>query len=211
MRVKTLLAVGSVVALVLVGTAVALAADSGSKRGASTVKISTRSVTGLGKVLVDHRGRTLYMFVPDKHKSVTCHKVCAKIWPPLFLPAGATFSAAGGVKKALLSSDKDSTGGRVVTYNHWPLYLYLGDSKAGVATGQALNVNGGLWYVMTSSGAIIKHKATAGGGGGGGSGGGGGTTTTPTTTGGGGGCNNDDADSDGDGSVGGPDDGDGCV
>jgi len=206
MRVKTLLAIGSVVAVVLVGTAVALAAGNGSKRDASTVKISTRSVTGLGTILVDSRGRTLYMFAPDKRKSVTCHKVCAKIWPPVFLPAGAKLAAGGSAKLALLGSDKDSTGGSVVTYNHWPLYLYLGDTKAGTATGQALNVNGGLWYVIAPSGAIIKHKPTAGGGGGGGGGG-----TTTTTSGGGGQCNNDDADSDGDGSVGGPDDGDGCV
>jgi predicted lipoprotein with Yx(FWY)xxD motif len=211
MRVKTLLAIGSVVTLVLVGTAVALAADHTSKRHASTVKITTRSVAGLGKILVDHRGRTLYMFVPDKRKSVTCHKVCATIWPPLFLPTGAKFAVAGGVKKALLGSDKDSTGGRVVTYNHWPLYLYLGDRKAGVATGQALKLNGGFWYVMAPSGAIIKHKASAGGGGGDGGGSGGGTTTTtPTTTGGGGSACSDD-DGDGDGNAGGPDDGDGCI
>lgn len=217
MRVKRLLAVGSVVALALVGTAVALAADHASKRHASTLKISTRSVTGLGKILVDSRGRTLYMFVPDKRKSVTCHKVCAKIWPPLFLPATAKFAVAGGVKRALLGSDKDSTGGRVVTYNHWPLYLYLGDRKPGDATGQALNLNGGLWYVLTPSGALVKHKASAGGGGGaaggGGGAGGGGTTTTTATGGGGGGspaqCSDDDGD--GDGNAGGPDDGDGCI
>ncbi len=205
MRVKTLLAVGSVVALVLVGTAVALAADNASKHGASTLKISTRSVTGLGTIIVDSRGRTLYMFAPDKRKSVTCHSVCAKIWPPVFLPAGAKFAVAGSAKSALLGSDKDSTGGRVVTYNHWPLYHYLGDRKAGVATGQALNLNGGLWYVLTPAGALIKHKPSAGGGGGGG-----GTTTTPTTTSGGGSSCSDD-DGDGDGNAGGPDDGDGCI
>jgi predicted lipoprotein with Yx(FWY)xxD motif len=215
MRVKTLLAIGLVVALALVGTTVALAADHVSKRGASTLKISTRTVPGLGKILVDHRGRTLYMFVPDKRKKVTCHGTCAKAWPPLFLPAGAKFAVAGGVKKALLGSDKDSSGGRVVTYNHWPLYFFVGDRKAGVATGQALDVNGGLWYVMSASGAIIKHKASAGSGNGGGTG----TTSPPpptkTTTasggGAGGGSQCSDDDGDGDGNAGGPDDGDGCI
>jgi len=208
---KTLFVVGSVAALSLVATAVALAADHATKRQASTVKISTRKVTGLGTIIVDGKGRTLYMFVPDKRKSVTCHKVCAKIWPPVFVPAGAKLVAAGGAKQALLGSDKDSTGGRVATYNHWPLYLYLGDRKPGTATGQALNLNGGLWYVLSPSGALIKHKASAGGGGGGGGSGGGGTTTTTGGGGGGGGTNCSDDDGDGDGTAGGPDDGDGCI
>jgi predicted lipoprotein with Yx(FWY)xxD motif len=205
MRMKTLFAVASVAVLALAVTAVALAADHSSKHGASALKISTRTITGLGTIIVDGKGRTLYMFAPDKQKSVTCHKVCAKIWPPLFVPAGAKLVAAGGAKQALLGSDKDSTGGRVVTYNHWPLYLYLGDPKPGTASGQALNLNGGLWYVISPTGALIKHKASAGGGGGGGGGG------TTTTTGGGGGTNCSDDDGDGDGTAGGPDDGDGCI
>jgi predicted lipoprotein with Yx(FWY)xxD motif len=168
------------------------------------VKISTRSVGAFGKIVVDGRGRTLYMFVPDKHKKVTCHAVCAKIWPPVFVKKGAKLVAAGGVKQSLLGSDPDSTGGRVATYNHWPLYLYVGDRQAGIASGQALNVNGGLWYVMSPSGAIIKAKGGAGGGGGGGG-------TTTTGGGGGGGTNCSDDDGDGDGTAGGPDDGDGCI
>ena len=87
---------------------------------------------------------------------------------------GAKAVAAGGAKQSLLGSDSDPAGGRVVTYKHWPLYLYLGDTKAGVAYGQALNLNGGLWYVISPSGALIKHKPTKGGGGS--------TTTTTTTT-----------------------------
>jgi predicted lipoprotein with Yx(FWY)xxD motif len=207
MRMKTLFVVGSVVALALAGTAVALAANHATKRQASTLKISTRTVTGLGTIIVDGKGRTLYMFVPDKRKSVTCHGTCAKIWPPVFVPAGAKLVAAGGAKQGLLGSDKDSTGGRVATYNHWPLYLYLGDRKPGTASGQALNLNGGLWYVLSPTGALIKHKASAGGGGGGGGGG----TTTTTGGGGGGGTNCSDDDGDGDGTAGGPDDGDGCI
>jgi predicted lipoprotein with Yx(FWY)xxD motif len=208
MRMKTLFVVGSVVALALVGTAVALAANHATKRPTATLKISTRNVTGLGTIIVNAKGQTLYMFAPDKQKSVTCHKVCAKIWPPVFVPAGAKIVAAGGAKQALLGSDKDSSGGRVVTYNHWPLYLYLGDRKPGTASGQALNLNGGLWYVISPTGALIKHKAGAGGGGGGGGGGG---STTTTGGGGGGSTSCSDDDGDGDGTAGGPDDGDGCI
>jgi hypothetical protein len=56
----------------------------------------------------------------------------------------------------LLGSDPDPTGGRVVTYNKWPLYTWLGDRAAGQATGQAVNANGGLWYVLNASGTPVK-------------------------------------------------------
>jgi predicted lipoprotein with Yx(FWY)xxD motif len=128
-------------------------------RAAKTVTVSTRSVKGLGTVLVDSRGLTLYMFVRDKRKKVTCTSTsCVALWPPLKLPTGAKPLAAGKAKQALLSSDPNPKGGRVVTYARWPLYTYAGDTKPGQATGQALNLNGGLWYVLSPSGVVIKKK-----------------------------------------------------
>ena len=72
------------------------------------------------------------MFVPDKDKKVTCFSACAKIWPPLFVSEGSKAVAGGSAKQALIGSDPDKAGGTVVTYKHWPLYLYLGDTKPGV-------------------------------------------------------------------------------
>ena len=122
------------------------------------VKISTRKLPKLGTVLVNSKGRTLYMFVRDKRKKVTCVGSCAAAWPPVKLPKGSKAVAAGKVKAALLGSDRDPAGGRVVTYNKWPLYTYIGDTAAGQARGQALNLNGGLWYVLSPSGKVIKTK-----------------------------------------------------
>jgi predicted lipoprotein with Yx(FWY)xxD motif len=126
-------------------------------RGKAVV-VSTRNVRGLGTILVDAKGRTLYMFVPDRRRRVTCVKVCAKIWPPLFLPKGGHAVARGKARKALLSSDRDPAGGRVVTYARWPLYLYVADTKPGMAKGQALDLNGGLWYVLDPAGRVIRTK-----------------------------------------------------
>jgi predicted lipoprotein with Yx(FWY)xxD motif len=42
-----------------------------------------------------------------------------------------------------------------MTYAGWPLYHYIGDSAPGTASGQALNANGGLWYVIAPSGHLI--------------------------------------------------------
>jgi Uncharacterized protein conserved in bacteria len=115
--------------------------------------VQTRTIKKLGTVLVNSKGLTLYMFKPDHQKRVTCKGQCAVVWPPLKVKKGQKPTAGGAAKKKLLGLD-----GRVVTYNHWPLYRYIGDSKPGQANGQATNLNGGLWYVLSPSGKIIKTK-----------------------------------------------------
>jgi hypothetical protein len=63
------------------------------------------------------------------------------------------------VKASLVSSDPNPSGGQVVTYAGWPLYLYVADPKAGTDNGQGINLNGGLWYVMAPSGTVVKSKS----------------------------------------------------
>jgi predicted lipoprotein with Yx(FWY)xxD motif len=150
------------VLLVLAGLIAAIAAPTmgaaPSARQAKTVVISTRKLPKLGAVLVNSRGLTLYMFVPDKRAKVTCVGACAAVWPPVKLPKGAKPVAKGGAKASLLGSDPNPAGGRVVTYNKWPLYTYVADTKPGMAKGQALKLNGGLWYVLSPSGKVIRTK-----------------------------------------------------
>ena len=122
------------------------------------VKIATRTIPGLGPVLVNAQGHTLYSFAPDKDQKVTCVGSCAEVWPPAFLPSGQKPTASGPVKQALLSSDPDPAGGKVITYAGWPLYTFVSDTAPGAATGQALNLNGGPWYVLSPSGQVIKTK-----------------------------------------------------
>jgi predicted lipoprotein with Yx(FWY)xxD motif len=132
--------------------------------GATGVVVSTKTLPGLGAVLVDSTGRTLYTFAPDKRTKVTCVGACAAVWPPLKLPAGAKATAGSGVTSSMLGSDADPSGGKVVTYNGWPLYTYVADKSAGSVTGQALNSSGGFWYVISPSGTVITKKATSSGG-----------------------------------------------
>ena len=130
----------------------------GARHLTKSATVQTRKIKKLGVVLVNSRGLTLYMFEPDHRKKVTCKGSCAAVWPPLKLKKGQKPTAGGAARKALLGSDKNPSGGRVVTYNRWPLYTYIGDSKPGQATGQALDLNGGLWYVLSPSGKVIKKR-----------------------------------------------------
>jgi predicted lipoprotein with Yx(FWY)xxD motif len=139
-------------------------ASSSKPSGSSGVALSTRSIKGLGTVLVAGDGRTLYTFAPDKAKKVTCTGSCATVWPPLKIGSGQKPSVSGGVKSSMVSSVPDPSGGQVVTYNGWPLYLYQVDQIAGTDHGQGLNSSGGVWYAMAPSGTqITKHvKQTTG-------------------------------------------------
>lgn len=136
------------------GSSRASAADPGG------VEISTKKIAGLGTVLVNGSGHTLYVFEPDDHSQVTCTKNCAVMWPPVTLKNGQKPAAAGAVKSSMLGSDPNPNGsGSVATYDGWPLYTYVADTKAGKAKGQALKLNGGLWYVISPAGKVIKKKA----------------------------------------------------
>jgi predicted lipoprotein with Yx(FWY)xxD motif len=143
----------------------------GAQHSTSSVAVKTRKIKGLGVVLVNPAGRTLYVFMKDQHRHVTCTGSCASFWPPLKWKGSGKPKGASPVQNALLAWDKNPAGGKVVTYNHWPLYTYSGDSAAGQAKGWNQNLNGGKWYVINAKGTVVKKKTSSGGGGGGGGGG----------------------------------------
>ncbi len=105
-------------------------------------------VRGLGEIVTDGHGFTLYIYVPDHQGPSVCAGVCAAQWPPLVLPRGVRRPVAGpGVNPALLGTIRRAGGSLQVTYNRWPLYLWQGDFVPGQATGQAEAM--GLWYTLS--------------------------------------------------------------
>ena len=52
--------------------------------------------SGLGRILVDGRGHTVYLFAKDAQGKSTCSGKCAAFWPPL-LASGKTFASAASV------------------------------------------------------------------------------------------------------------------
>jgi predicted lipoprotein with Yx(FWY)xxD motif len=125
-----------------------------SAAAAKSIGLSVRTLPNVGAVLVNSEDHTLYTFAPDQHSKVTCVSSCAGVWPPLKLASGETVTGPQ-LKASLLGSDPDPEGGRVVTYAGWPLYTYEADSAAGQDNGQAVEANGGHWYVIAPSGKVI--------------------------------------------------------
>jgi predicted lipoprotein with Yx(FWY)xxD motif len=121
---------------------------------AKSTSLAVRTLPNVGAVLVNAEGHTLYTFMPDQHSKVTCVSSCAAVWPPLKLASGET-AVGPELKASLLGSDADPEGGSVVTYAGWPLYTYEADSAAGQDNGQAVEANGGHWYVIAPSGKVV--------------------------------------------------------
>jgi predicted lipoprotein with Yx(FWY)xxD motif len=126
-----------------------VAAASGS--GGATIKTHSSS---LGKILVDARGRTLYLFEKDKGHRSSCYGQCAAFWPPAL--ANGKPTAAGGAKASLLGTIRRKNGSIQVTYAGHPLYRYVADTKPGQTTGEGSQLFGAGWDVLSPSGKKIE-------------------------------------------------------
>ena len=107
--------------------------------------------SGLGPILTDLNGRTLYAFVNDKSGNSTCTDGCLGSWPAL--TSDKAFTAGEGADGKLLTETKQTDGVDQAKYGPWPLYYYAGDQGPGDIDGQ--NV-GGLWFVVGADGKLIK-------------------------------------------------------
>lgn len=139
-----------------------------TKGKAATVRVAK---TKLGKVLVNSKGRTLYLFQADQGTTSACNDACAAAWPPL---DNASPKAGKGVRASKVSTSTRADGKSQVVYNGHPLYTFQKDTKAGQTTGQGVNAFGGLWYVLNPKGNQVTRAPSSSGGGGSG-----GTSGTP--------------------------------
>jgi predicted lipoprotein with Yx(FWY)xxD motif len=119
--------------------------------------------TGLGNILVDSRGRTLYLFKADKGTKSACSGACAVAWPPL--RAGGKLTVGSRAKRSLVGSTARSDGKPQVTYNGHPLYLYVDDQKPGDTHGQGVTAFGAKWFALTPGGTQISSRPSGGSGG----------------------------------------------
>ncbi|MCH8109322.1 MAG: DUF11 domain-containing protein [Chloroflexi bacterium] len=108
----------------------------------------------LGEILVDHSGRSLYLFTDDEADTSSCTGGCALTWPPL-LTVGDP-AAGDGASADLLRTTTRDDGSVQVTYNGAPLYFFSGDDKPGDANGQDV---GNVWFVVSVHVGPIQNEA----------------------------------------------------
>ena len=161
-------------ALLLTSLALAGCGSGGSNSSGSSAPPKTASgqpatfgVTngGLGKILVNSQGHTLYVFQKDTGTTSTCTGPCAVNWPPLRANGKPTLGS--GADASLVGTTVRSDGKSQVTYNGHPLYTFVKDTKPGDTNGQGLNAFGGLWYAVSPTGSQVTGSSGNSGGGGG--------------------------------------------
>lgn len=150
-RIAMVAALASIVPAALSAPAVATPATA-DHRAVQRTKVETRHGK-LGVHLTTAHGRTLYMFAADTRHRSHCRAACAQYWPPLTTVGAPT--AGGAAKAAKLGTIRRRDGSRQVTYAGHPLYLYVGDTKAGQTTGQGSLAFGARWWVLAPSGKPI--------------------------------------------------------
>ena len=128
------------------------------------ITVATASIAGVGTVLVNGNGQTLYLLSSEQGGKLTCtdDNGCTKVWPDTELPSGKTAGIAGtGLQASMLGTVKTADGKLYLTYNTFPLYTFTGDTKTGTAAGQGITSFGGTWSAITSAGVAATSTSSA--------------------------------------------------
>jgi len=133
-------------------------AGGSTSAGSTTATVEAKNVPGVGMVLVDSKGLTLYYLKGETTSHITCSGGCAIAWPPLVISAGIQPTAGSGVTGQLGTVNRPDGGGLQVTYDGSPLYTFASDT-AGQATGQGVS----NFFAMTPAGASGSTPATPSG------------------------------------------------
>ena len=169
-RLRMLLALLAVAAAAAVLAACSSSGTSSTGGSTSTSTSSPAAATSGGlktatiggaTVLTNTKGFTLYSFAPDTPTKSNCNGARAQNWPPVAGPAKAS-----GVT-GTFGTIKRSDGSVQATFDGHPLYTFVGDTAPGQAKGNGLNVAGGLWHEITTSGTAPVGSSSSGSGGGG--------------------------------------------
>ncbi|MCR3748820.1 hypothetical protein [Lentzea californiensis] len=125
----------------------------------------TGVVAGLGAVLTNNAGLTLYRFDGDtaQPSASTCDGGCAESWPPVIVEGGTP--RVKGVDPKLLGTVTRADGKKQLTVANWPQYTFKNDGKPGEAKGVTVP----KWFATATDGkkaqqnkAIALTSATVG-------------------------------------------------
>ncbi|MGI5204282.1 COG4315 family predicted lipoprotein [Spirillospora sp. CA-108201] len=123
-------------------------------------QIRSAETPRLGQILVNQKGRTLYLFVADPPNRSTCSGACASIWPPVTTQGVPT--TAGGAQQSQISTINRSDGPPQIVYGGHPLYYFQADTGPGDTHGQALTQFGAEWYAVSPQGQQVQSGTSAG-------------------------------------------------
>jgi predicted lipoprotein with Yx(FWY)xxD motif len=95
------------------------------------------------------------MFTKDAPDTVNCDAKCQANWPPLV--SSGTPKLGPGVDASLIGSASLPNGGKIITYDHMPLYTFVNDTLPGQVSGEDV---GSVWYVVSPDGKPVKPASS---------------------------------------------------
>jgi len=156
----------------------------GDTSGGGTV--STKSISGVGTVLVDSSGLALYTNNRDSGMSIACTGSCTAIWMPVMAPSSGNPTSSDQAVQSKLGVVK-ANGGSQVSFGGKPLYSFAQDSSGGVSGNGVTDNFGGTSFTWTvaSTGAVSSGANSTGGSSGSAASGGSGSSSGSSSSGGG--------------------------
>ncbi|HEX6934525.1 MAG TPA: hypothetical protein VF162_20445 [Streptosporangiaceae bacterium] len=132
--------------------------------------VSAHKLPGVGMVLVDRSGRTVYSPQQEAHGKILCTGSCLGFWFPVSVSAGAQPQAGPGLTGTLGTIHRSDDGITQLTYNGRPLYTFRLDQGPGEVHGNNFSDQFGgtsfTWHVVGASGAVASSGQSAKPGGG---------------------------------------------
>jgi predicted lipoprotein with Yx(FWY)xxD motif len=138
-----------------------------SSGGSAAHQVSTRNQPGIGTVLVDPSGKTLYFADQEASGTIRCTGACVGFWFPV--KAGTTAPTADVQLPGKLGTVKRPDGTTQVSYDGKPLYQFKLDTAAGEAKGDSFSDDFGGMHFTWHAARTVPGSA--------------GTTPSPTKTG----------------------------
>ena len=131
------------------------------------VVVSARKLPGVGTVLVNRSGKTIYSPQQEAHGKILCTGSCLTFWFPVLAGAGAAPAASGAT--GTFGTIHRPDGRTQLTYNGKPLYTFRLDMAPGQAHGNNFTDHFGgtsfTWRAITTSGAPAGTGQQGNGGG----------------------------------------------
>jgi predicted lipoprotein with Yx(FWY)xxD motif len=131
---------------------------------AATPVLQSATVAKHHHVLVDASGHTLYVLTSEAGGKVKCVKTCLHVWLAVMLPENVSIFTHSAAVKGSLGFVKRGRF-RQATFNGFPLYTYVGDTRAHQDRGVGFTTAGGTWDLVnaaakTASATPIKRVAS---------------------------------------------------
>jgi predicted lipoprotein with Yx(FWY)xxD motif len=155
----------SAVAGLAAAGAVLAACETSSSTPPGNDAVGTSMMSGVGTVLVNRAGMTLYFNDQDHGAMVSCTSACTGVWlPALTAGRSAPSGSAAGVTVIKRSDD----GKEQLAYHGKPLYGFKPDAMAGQVTGDGAHDQFGgtafTWHAAVVAGTAASGTSGSGGG-----------------------------------------------